>query len=292
MPSYQFKQVDVFTQKPYLGNPVAVVFEAQDLSADDMQRIAAWANLSETTFLLPATTSEADYRLRIFTPKGELPFAGHPTVGSAHAVLEGAVVNPASSQLIQECKAGLLKLSIEGRPSERRIFVQTPKPQISPLQEAGHNNLASALGAEIALDHPPLLVDVGPVWLVAYLGPAQQVHGLQPDMAAVTRMSQALNFTGVTVFGRSESGQSDIYVRSFAPAFGVPEDPVCGSGNASVGAFIGHAGMFEKMGSTFVANQGLEMGRDGSVEVRIDRSDSTIEIGGASVTCIDGTLKL
>src|SRR5512138_1432678 len=119
MMARRFKQVDVFTSEPYFGNPVAVILEAEGLSSESMQRIAAWTNLSETTFVLPPTSPEADYRLRIFTPKGELPFAGHPTIGSAHAVLESGVVRPDSSGMVQECGAGLLPLRVCDTPGER-----------------------------------------------------------------------------------------------------------------------------------------------------------------------------
>jgi PhzF family phenazine biosynthesis protein len=292
MASYKFKQVDVFTNQPFYGNPVAVILDAQNLAASDMQRIAAWTNLSETTFLLPPSSSDADYRLRIFTPKGELPFAGHPTVGSAHAALEAGIVKATASQLVQECSAGLLNLRIEGDRSDRRIFVQTPKPEISQIQDANRRQVAAALGTDILQDNPPLLINVGPIWCVVNLGTADIVHALQPDMVAIDQLSQELNMAGVTVFGRSSTGRCAIYVRSFAPACGVPEDPVCGSGNASVAAYIAHTGMPEGMGNTYVANQGLEMGRNGYVQVRIGKPDLTIEIGGASVTCIEGSLRM
>jgi PhzF family phenazine biosynthesis protein len=127
---------------------------------------------------------------------------------------------------------------------------------------------------------------------VVNLGTADIVHALQPDITAIDQLSQELNMTGVTVFGRSPAGQSAIYVRSFAPAYGVPEDPVCGSGNACVAAYLAYTGMLECMENAYVANQGLEMGRNGYVEVRIDQPDLTIEIGGASVTCIEGSIRL
>jgi PhzF family phenazine biosynthesis protein len=292
MPSYKFKQVDVFTNQPFYGNPVAVILDAQYLTASDMQRIAAWTNLSETTFLLPPSSSDADYRLRIFTPKVELPFAGHPTIGSAHAALEAGIVKATASQLVQECSAGLLNLRIEGDQSDRRIFVQTPKPEVSQIQDASHRQLAAALGTDILQDNPPVLINVGPIWCVVNLGTADIVHALQPDITAIDQLSQELNMTGVTVFGRSPAGQSAIYVRSFAPAYGVPEDPVCGSGNACVAAYLAYTGMLECMENAYVANQGLEMGRNGYVEVRIDQPDLTIEIGGASVTCIEGSIRL
>ena len=126
MKSYQFKQVDVFTDRPLRGNPVAVVLGADGLTAGDMQRLATWTNLSETTFVLSPTRAEADYRLRIFTPKGELPFAGHPSIGSAHAALESGLVEPQRSHFVQECEAGLLPVRVERAGDTRHLFIQTP----------------------------------------------------------------------------------------------------------------------------------------------------------------------
>jgi PhzF family phenazine biosynthesis protein len=295
MTRYQFKQVDVFTTQPFFGNPVAVVLGADTLTAADVQRIATWTNLSETTFVLSPTRVEADYRLRIFTPKGELPFAGHPTVGSAHAVLESGLVQPHDSQLVQECEAGLLPLRIEktgGNQGLQHIFVQTPEAKVSTVDQSQHVPIASALQASLAPDTLALRVDIGPVWLIVQLENAQAVHGLQPDMAAITRISQELQLTGITVFGLTGTAGSALYTRSFAPAANVPEDPVCGSGNASVAAFLMHSDKLSLTGETYTANQGQELGREGFVHVHVTPSGQAIEIGGASVTCIEGSLQV
>jgi PhzF family phenazine biosynthesis protein len=295
MTSYPFKQVDVFTTQPFCGNPVAVVLGADTLTPADMQRIATWTNLSETTFVLSPTRAEADYRLRIFTPKGELPFAGHPTIGSAHAVLESRLVRPYNSQLVQECEAGLLPLRIEKTGSHQRLqrlFVQTPEAKVSTVDVLQHAKIASALQASLVPDAPPLRIDIGPVWLIVQLENAQLVHGLQPDMAAITRVSQELQLTGITVFGVTETEGSAVYTRSFAPAANVPEDPVCGSGNASVAAFLVHSDKLSLTGETYVANQGQELGRAGFVHVSVSGAGRTIEIGGSSVTCIEGSLQV
>jgi PhzF family phenazine biosynthesis protein len=269
-----FKQVDVFTGKPFLGNPVAVVIGADRLKTAQMQRIAAWTNLSETTFLLRPTLAGADYRLRIFTPRQELPFAGHPTVGSAHAALESGFVKAANGKLRQECGAGVLELALE----EHRIFVRAPAPTVKtvavPLFEG-------ALA---------LRVDVGPVWVVVDLGKAQAVDALIPDMSAIEEMSDELEATGVTVFGRTGDASLPVHVRSFAPAHGVPEDPVCGSGNVSVAAFLRETGLLKEFGPAYTARQGMQVGRDGRVAVRV--TAGSIEIGGQAVTCVDGTLRV
>ncbi len=295
MTTYQFKQVDVFTTQPFFGNPVAVVLGADTLTSSDMQRIATWTNLSETTFVLSPTRAEADYRLRIFTPKGELPFAGHPTIGSAHAVLESGLVQPHDSQLVQECQAGLLPLRIEQTGSDQRLqrlFVQTPEVKVSTVDASQHAKIAASLQASLVPNTLPLRVDIGPVWLIVQLENAQLVHSLQPDMAAITCVSQELQLTGITVFGLTETEGSAVYTRSFAPAANVPEDPVCGSGNASVAAFLVHSDKLNLTGETYVANQGQELGREGFVHVSVSRAGQTIEIGGSSVTCIEGSLQV
>ena len=290
MQTLQFKQVDVFTQKPFLGNPVAVVVGAEGLPAEAMQRIARWTNLSETTFVLPPLSEQADYRLRIFTPKQELPFAGHPTLGSAHAVMESDFAAPHGGKLRQECLAGLIELTVEDTESGKRILLQAPQAKVSRLMENHHRRLAGGLGATGDSSPSPLRVDVGVVWLVANVGNAPEVAKLEPDLHTLLELSRETQAAGVTVFGRSDDGHSALHVRSFAPALGVPEDPVCGSGNASVAAFLLHTGMLKDIGGEYIARQGMQVGREGQVTVRID--GTSIQIGGYAVTCVDGSLRV
>jgi len=273
-----FKQVDVFTAKPFLGNPVAVVIGAEDLGTGEMQRIAGWTNLSETTFLLPPTAPGASYRLRIFTPRRELPFAGHPTVGSAHAALESGFAKAVGGKLKQECGAGVLDLAVEEQDGARRIFVTAPAPRITPVQAPLFGNARA------------LRVDVGPVWVVVDLGDARNVDSHAPDMAAISALSNALDASGATIFGRTGNADAPIHVRSFAPAHGIPEDPVCGSGNISVAAYLRATGLLKEFGSSYTARQGMQVGRDGRVQVRV--SAEAIQIGGEAVTCVDGKLRV
>jgi predicted PhzF superfamily epimerase YddE/YHI9 len=265
----KFKQVDVFTEKPFQGNPVAVVIGAGGLDAAAMQRIAHWTNLSETTFLLES--AKADYRVRIFTPQRELPFAGHPTIGSAHAALESGFV-PKKSSLRQECGAGVLDLTVE----EGWIYVKSPPPKVTRIDKP------TPFG-------PAVRVDVGPVWLVAEMPDAAALGALKPDMGAIAALSTSLEATGVTLFARAEDGVSTIHVRSFAPAQGIPEDPVCGSGNISVAAYLRFAGRIDEFGNSYLSRQGMQLGRDGRVSVRVSERD--IQIGGRAVTCVEGTLR-
>jgi PhzF family phenazine biosynthesis protein len=290
MPSVPFKQVDVFTQTPFWGNPVAVVFEAERLETAEMQRIAAWTNLSETTFVLSPSSSAADYRLRIFSPRQELPFAGHPTVGTAHAVLESDFASPRHGKLRQECLAGILDLTAQQTEAGTKIMVQAPAAKVTGIDHEFLPSLSGALGIPIATDTAPLRVDVGVAWLVVNMRDAEVVAALRPDMDALIKLSNATQATGVTVFGRSEDSASPIQVRSFAPAQGIPEDPVCGSGNASVAAFLVHSGLLNQFGSRYVARQGMQVGRDGRVAVRVE--GESIQIGGYAVTCVEGKLRI
>jgi PhzF family phenazine biosynthesis protein len=288
MAIYHFKQVDVFTRKPFWGNPVAVVIGTEGVETDEMQRIAAWMNLSETTFVLAPSSNAADYRLRIFSPKQELPFAGHPTIGSAHAVMESGFASPRDGTLRQECLAGILDLSIEKTESGTKIMVQTPAAKVTPMHHALLPLLTTALSAPLTMDSPALRVDMGVAWLVVNMGNADTVAALRPDMDALVKISHAAEVTGVTVFGRSNDRVSALHVRSFAPAQGIIEDPVCGSGNASVAAFLIHSGQMKQDGAHYIARQGMQVGRDGEVAVTIERD--RIKIGGYAVTCVEGRL--
>lgn len=289
MPSRRFKQVDVFTEKPFFGNPVAVVIDAAGLDAAEMQRIATWTNLSETTFVLPASSGDADYQLRIFSPKQELPFAGHPTLGSAHAVIESGFAAAHDGRLRQECLAGLIDLTIEETAAGQRIFLEAPDAKISVVDDNNARWMQTGLGLMQPFVHPPARVDVGVVWLVAELADSKAVAALEPEMNGLSKLSSATNAAGITVFGKSDDEFSRLHVRSFAPALGVAEDPVCGSGNASVGAYLVYTGLVKSYGSEFIARQGMQVGRDGRVSVRLE--NHAIRIGGYAITCVDGTLR-
>jgi PhzF family phenazine biosynthesis protein len=277
----RFKQVDVFTQRPFFGNPVAVVIGADALDSAEMQRIACWTNLSETTFLLPPTVPNADYRLRIFTPREELPFAGHPTVGSAHAALESGFLER-KAHLRQECGAGIIHASVE---DDGRIFLRGPDAKVLPLEGID----GAAFGIPLARGRMPLKVDVGPVWIVGEMSDAAALAALKPDMSALAEWTQSLEATGVTVFSPSGDAVSAIHVRSFAPAHGIPEDPVCGSGNLSIAAYLRFHQQSDRFGERYTARQGMNLGRDGRVAVRIEADG--LRIGGHTVTCVEGQLR-
>jgi PhzF family phenazine biosynthesis protein len=284
MREVRFQQVDVFTAVPYQGNPVAVVFDGDRFSDDEMQRIANWTNLSETTFVCKLIAAEADYRLRIFTPRAELPFAGHPTIGSAHAVLRAGLQPRTPGRLVQECAKGLIELRIE----RERIALALPAPLFHTPKPEELAAATSALGLEATDVLAAYVIDVGPIWLTLQLADADAVLALRPAMdrlAAATSQGTS----GVVVVGVYESGTpADVEVRAFAPAHGVPEDPVCGSGNGAAAALLLRNAEFADW-SGYVAAQGRCVGRDGRVFVEF-AAGGAIWIGGSAVTCVEGTL--
>jgi PhzF family phenazine biosynthesis protein len=283
-----YKVVDVFTRQPLLGNPVAVVLDADGLDTDAMQRIARWTNLSETTFLLPPTADDADYRLRIFTPMRELPFAGHPTLGTAHAVLESGRLAPRDGRFVQECGVGRVAISVTGEGDDRRFAFTLPPATVTGLSAEDIDELENILGATVDRTAVPAIIDVGPVWAVARLPSVSALLSLEPDFARCAAFERRLGVTGVSVFALHQPDDTSIEVRSFAPSCGVDEDPVCGSGNGCVGVFRRERGL--PASARYTATQGQRVGREGRVTVEFDATGQPI-ISGACVTCAEGVLR-
>ena len=278
----RFTQVDVFTATPLLGNPLAVVHDAQGLSDPQMQAFARWTNLSETSFLLPPTDPAADYRVRIFTPGGELPFAGHPTLGSCHAWLEAHGVPRAADEVVQQCGVGLVRVRVRVRREGTRCAFAAPPLQVGEVEE---DVLAAVLKA---LDVPRCKVraaqwlDNGPKWLGLLLDDAATVLAIEPDQAMLKGLAK------VGVVGPHPAGaECQFEVRAFAPSIGVPEDPVTGSLNAGLAQWlIGHGAA----PASYVAAQGARLGRAGRVHVAFEAG--TLWVGGSSVSCIRGEVAL
>ena len=282
MKTLAFQQVDVFTAVPFKGNPVAVVLDGDAVPSAEMQSIAAWTNLSETTFVCAPTDERADYRLRIFTPRRELPFAGHPTIGSAHAALRHGLKPKVSDRLVQECGKGLVDIKLDGE----RLLLALPETQFREPTPSQLAAVAAGLGVTTADIERAAIIDVGPVWFTAQLASGDAVTALTPDMGKLAALNPS-SFTGVTVFGMyARGGSADLEVRAFAPGQGIPEDPVCGSGNGCVAALIRRDGVLKAR--AYTAAQGRCLGRDGQVTVQFE--DSTIWLGGHAVTCVEGSL--
>jgi PhzF family phenazine biosynthesis protein len=273
-----FRQIDVFTNEPYRGNPLAVVLDADDLDDDRMQQFARWTNLSETTFVLPPTDAHADYRVRIFTPGGELPFAGHPTLGSCHAWLAAGGVARAPGVVVQQCGVGRVRIRCDG---ERLAFAAPPmrRRDVEPeLLRAAMN----ALGVQAQQLRAAQWLDNGPQWLALLLDDASAVLALEPDHAALKSLAKV----GV-VAPHAPGSECAFEVRAFAAPIGIAEDPVTGSLNASLAQWLIDVGAAPER---YVAAQGTQLGRAGRVHVQ--RSDGEVWVSGSSVTCIEGRVTL
>ncbi len=271
----RFAQVDVFSSTQYLGNPVAVVLDADGLDADMMQRVARWTNLSETTFVLPASSAEADYRLRIFTPGGELPFAGHPTLGSAHAWLESGGIPRDPATIVQEVEAGLIAIRRDG---DLLSFAAPPTIRSGDLDEQYVGQIAEAFGIERSKILAHQWVDNGPGWAVVRLATAQEVLDLTPDLA---RIPDAM----VGAIGAYPEGAEHAFeMRTFAPALGIAEDPVCGSMNASVGQWLVRSGA---VAGGYRVSQGSRLGRAGDIVITVG-DDGSVWVGGSTTTLFRG----
>ncbi|TAK89864.1 MAG: PhzF family phenazine biosynthesis protein [Burkholderiaceae bacterium] len=281
-----FKQVDVFSLEPYQGNPVAVVMQAEGLSSQAMQHIATWTKMSETTFVLPPTDPQADYLVRIFTPQKELPFAGHPTLGTAHALLEDGDIEMHDGILVQQCAAGLINLDVEYIDTDFSLYFSLPKAAASSVNQETRLALMQALGdIEIGAAWQ---INVGPTWITLQLENADVVRNLHVDLAAIKKISAKARITGVTVFGELPPGSDAAFeVRSFSPITGVPENHVSASSNGCVAWVVQKDGLVS--GNAYTAHQGGCAGHDGQVNV-IYEPDGRILIGGHSVTCVSGTI--
>ena len=271
-----FRQVDVFSSQSLLGNPVAVVHDADDLTEEQMARFARWTNLSETTFLLPPSDATADYRLRIWTPGGELPFAGHPTLGSAHAWLEAGGVPRSDDEVVQECGVGLVRVRRDGRLA----FAAPPLLRSGPVDLDDLSRIAAAL----QLDEHDIVdaawIDNGPGWVGVLLSDAAAVLACRPDPGTFGSLD-------IGVVGPYPSGSDvAVEVRAFCPGLGIVEDPVTGSLNAGLAQWL--AG--NRLPTSYVASQGTVLGRQGRVHVSVEGDG--VWIGGDTRTSIAGTVDI
>ncbi|MDZ7592730.1 MAG: PhzF family phenazine biosynthesis protein [Rubrivivax sp.] len=288
----RFHQLDVFTAVPLKGNPLAVVHDAQGLADETMAAFARWTNLSETTFLLPPIDAAADYRVRIFTPGGELPFAGHPTLGSCHAWLAAGGVPRTAGVVVQECGVGLVQIrrgssasAPAGDAAGRLFFAAPPLRRSGPLDEALVQRITAALGVvrHDVLHHQ--WVDNGPGWCAVMLRSAVQVLACRPDAALLGDLR--LGIVGRHEGGSDSGSQALFEVRAFVPSLGVGEDPVTGSLNASLAQWLIGAGLAPP---AYLATQGTVLGRAGRVFV--EQAGDTVWVGGDVAGCVEGTVAL
>ena len=291
----EFVQVDAFSRRPLYGNPAAVVFDADDIPPATMQKIAREMNLSETVFLVTPTRPGAEYRARIFTPANEIPFAGHPTIAAAHAFLERCP-NPQADLLRQECGIGIVPVEVL-KDSSGRVLRMTQGAAQYRAAVLSRAAVAKMLRCRLsALSPAPVsIVSTGLPWLIAEIATVQALSAIVPDQAAIARQCAAIGAVGLTIFAEKQDGSPvRLRLRTFAPGEGVPEDPVCGSGNGSVAAYLARYKHAHESQGTYVAEQGIEIGRDGEVYVCWRREDDElrVQVGGAAVTVVRGQLHL
>ena len=305
-----FKQVDVFTATPYFGNPVAVVHDASGLDDEAMQRFARWTNLSETCFLSAPTDPQADYRVRIFTPGGELPFAGHPTLGSCHSWLQAGGQPRRAEVIVQECGIGLIRIHRQAlAASGQQLAFAAPPVKRSAIDPALLAEVAQALGLQDAQILAAQMLDNGPRWLALLLDSPETVLQLTPDHPALANLQVKVGVAAfypppetppligrrnreARAFGQGPapllSDAPDLEVRAFAACIGIPEDPVTGSLNASLAQWLmaqGHAP------ERYRVSQGVCLGRAGQLHIERDASGQ-VWVGGESVTCVEGVVML
>jgi PhzF family phenazine biosynthesis protein len=272
-----FTQVDVFTTTPYRGNPVAVVLDGSGLTTAEMQQFANWTNLSETTFVLPPSDAAADYLVRIFTPTLELPFAGHPTLGTCHAWLQAGKTPQRDDGIVQECAAGLVPLR---RSADGLAFQAPPLVRSGPADDQVVADIAAAMGIDRSAIVDAAWADNGPGWIALLLESADAVLAVQP-----TFIDLDVGLVGPHPAGSPEAWE----LRGFFPKDGtIVEDPVTGSLNASVAMWLLGSG---RATAPYVARQGTAIGRAGRIHVSRD-DDGAVWVGGSTVTCIDGQVDL
>lgn len=290
MTSRRFLQLDVFAPHPGTGNPLAVVLDAEGLDEAAMQAIARWTRLPETTFLFAATTPEASYRVRMFSPQEEVPFAGHPSVGSAHAVLEAGLATPREGVLVQEGAAGLLPLRVDERDDRRTIAIRTPRASVVEVTNADDARLQPAIGGWTLGELPPALMDGGRRWWVVELADEATLRGLSPDWGAIAALADSTGAMGVFAYARAAAGEPhDLAVRAFVGNGRRFEDAASGAANAVLAAWLDSRDALPGRDRRYVVSQGREVGHDAQLELHIDDAGD-VWSGGQVQTVIRGTI--
>lgn len=284
----RFLHLDVFAATLGGGNHLGVVIGATDWSADEMQRFARWTALVETTYLLPPEDPNASYRVRIFTPHKEIPFAGHPSIGSAHVALECGLTEPRDGLLWQECGAGVLPIRVEGSGATRELLLKSPGERVVNTGMDAHPLLQAAL-AGIGLGVlPPALIDGGRRWWLAEVVDEASLRAWRPDHKAIGALAQASDSMGLCVFARSAASDHQLVVRALPAGVGIVEDPASGAANGLIAAYIARTEPDGALAHGYHVSQGREMGHDARLIVRIE--DDAVWTGGRSHIVIDGTL--
>ena len=290
-----FWQVDTFSKNRYYGNPAAVVFDAVGLSQEMMQRIAREMNLSETVFVLPPTEPEAHYWSRIFTPQSELPFAGHPTLATAYAMLTSKRIEPEGSVLRQQCGIGIVPVAFEPDGDGVRFAMTQGAPNYRDA-EVDASVAATMLGcreADIG-ESGAEIVSTGLWWMIIPVRSLRALSTLEPDQRLIESICRERGAVGVTTFcPEAEAEEAGYRIRSFAPGEGVPEDPPCGSGNGSTAAYLAKHRYADEASFSYISEQGVEIGREGRIHIECERSGGNslaVRVGGHAVQVLEGHL--
>ena len=285
----RYMQLDVFADRPGAGNPLAVVLDAEGLDDDAMQAIARWTRLPETTFVFAPTAPGASYRLRIFSPRREVPFAGHPSVGTAHAVLEAGLATPLDGLLLQEGIAGVLPLRVEGDGIARTIAVRTPRARVLEVATADDPRLRAALHGLPAGALPPALVDGGRRWWLAEVADEAALRAAAPDWDAIVRLAHDTESMGVCAFARSDDPVYYLAVRAFVGAPAQFEDAASGAANATLAAWLAERDALPGDSGFYRVSQGREVGHDAIIELTVDASGD-VWSGGRVCGIVNGQI--
>ena len=284
-----FVQADVFADRPGAGNPLAVVLDAAGLDDAAMQAIARWTRLPETTFVLPPTRPGASYAIRMFSPKKEVPFAGHPSVGTAHVVLEAGLAEPRQGLLLQEGVAGLLPLRVEVDAGVRRIAIRTPRAQLVETAEARGARLAEALDWLPAGALPPALMDGGRRWWLAEARDEASLRSALPDWDSIAALARATASMGVLAFARCHGQDYQVAARAFVGGPALLEDAASGAANATLAAWLALRDALPGSGGHYQVSQGREVGHDARLHMQVD-ADGEVWSGGQVVSVVRGTI--
>jgi PhzF family phenazine biosynthesis protein len=282
----RYMQVDVFADRPGAGNPLAVVLDAEGLDDAAMQAIARWTRLPETTFLFPAATPDSSYRLRIFSPRREVPFAGHPSVGSAHVALAAGLCEVKDGLLVQDGIAGKLPLRVTGTGRQRTIAVRTPHTQVLEIASPDDMRLRPALTGLPLGALPPALVEGGRRWWLVEMASEAALRAASPDWAAIGKLAQDTESMGVCVFARSHDPVYYLAVRAWVGAPAQFEDAASGAANATLAAFLASQDALPGTGGFYRISQGREVGHDAIIELTVD--DGEVWSGGRTCTVVEG----
>lgn len=289
MTSRRYAQLDVFADRPGAGNPLAVVLDGSGLDEETMQAIARWTRLPETTFVFPATHPEASYALRIFSPRREVPFAGHPSVGTAHAVLEAGLARPRDGLLMQEGIAGLLPLRVEGDGPTRTIAVRTPRAKVMEVASADDPRLREVVAPLPLGALPPALMDGGRRWWLAELRDEASLRAATPPWQGIAELARTTDSMGLCVFARSTDPVYFLAVRAWVGAPAQFEDAASGAANATLAAWLASQDALPGEGDRYRISQGREVGHDAIIELYVDEHGE-VWSGGRVRSVVEGRI--